>query len=55
MQMICIDAGDAVGMGNALLTHGKVYSCSHTVGGYYHVLCDDGRWYTKLKLRFMRA
>ncbi len=55
MRMICIDAGNEHGTGTKLLTHGKVYSCSVTVGGYYNVLCDDGKWYTKLKIRFMRA
>lgn len=55
MVKICTDAGDSVGMGTGLLTHGKTYACSHAEGGYYRVLCDDGLWYLKLATRFMRA
>lgn len=53
MRVKCIDNGDGIGRGTGLLTEGKVYEVRGTLGGYYNILCDDGKEYSKLKIRFV--
>ena len=52
MKVICVDSGDENGTGKGLLTEGKVYIVLSQLGGYYIIICDDGKKYTKLKIRF---
>jgi len=52
MRVKCIDAGNEHGTGTGLLTEGKVYTVLHSFGGYHEMYCDDGKKYSKSKVRF---
>lgn len=52
MKVKCIDNGNDCGTGDGLLTRNKIYNVSSSLGGYYNVLCDNGKTYTKCKTRF---
>jgi len=52
MVVICKDASDAHGTGKGLLTEGKEYLVYGSLGGYYDIVCDDGKMRTKMKCRF---
>jgi hypothetical protein len=53
MKVKCIDATNEHGTGLGLLTHGKVYIVYGQHGGYYEIMCDNGRMLTKSKSRFV--
>lgn len=53
MKVKCIDATNERGTGLGLLTHGKVYHVYGNQGGYYEIMCDNGRMLTKSKSRFV--
>ena len=53
MRVKCVNAGDDCGTGTGLLTEGKVYMVYGQLGGYYDILCDNGKKYTKSKSRFV--
>lgn len=52
MLVKCIDAGNKHGTGAGLLSYGKLYRVKQSYGGYYVIDCDDGKEYTKAKMRF---
>ena len=49
MKVKCVDAGEKHGTGKGLLTKDKVYGVISHHGGYYNIICDDGKSYSKLK------
>jgi len=51
-MVTCIDASDTGGTGTGLLTEGKKYGVYGEYGGYYIIICDDGKSRTKSKSRF---
>ncbi|MGD9381582.1 MAG: hypothetical protein PVI03_03985 [Candidatus Thorarchaeota archaeon] len=55
MRVKCIDASNNHGTGDGLLTEGKVYNVLGSHGGYYIMICDDGKEYTKDKTRFEKV
>ena len=52
MRVVCVDASDNRGTGTGLLTEGKEYEVGYQQGGYYQVLCDNGKVYSKYTNRF---
>ena len=55
MRIKCIDASNKEGTGDGLLTEGKIYTVLGQLGGYYIIICDDGKEYSKVKIRFKRV
>ena len=54
MKVKCIDASNERGTGDGLLTIGKLYEVLGSLGGYYIIICDNGKEHIKLKCRFTR-
>lgn len=54
-MLVCVDAGNDKGTGTGLLTKGKKYENLGRHGGYYYILCDDGKVRTKDTTRFKKC
>jgi hypothetical protein len=55
MIVKCIDVSDDYGTAKGLLTLNKEYIVYKSYGGYYEIDCDDGKRYSKMKVRFKQT